>query len=230
MRSTAQFVVLIVVALMLAFAVQTIYERGGGPSATSTPESPELGAPPDQSVSDGTVTLSYSGDDFGLATNPGQILRPSYIPPCDPGFRYCLYVVDGYEGTNFEGAGVRFAAEPALRTERDCLNVPPEGLATTTEPRVTRSAATYASSVFADVGDAGAGHYAEGDVYRLFVRGSLACYELETRLGRAQAANFPEGTVRELTASEVASIEGTMARVIRGVAIPGGESDLFQIP
>src|SRR5258708_11997428 len=51
----------------------------------------------------------------------------------------------------------------------------------------------YTTSVFSPIGDAAAGHYASGALYRLYLQDSSTCYEFETRLGQTQFANYPAG-------------------------------------
>jgi hypothetical protein len=146
--------------------------------------------------SDGTITFTRPND-FGLAVTDEQILVQSYIPPCDSGFDYCLYYNgDEFSGSNFESAGVAIAKQPDLEDEDACLSTPPEGYVSV-EPAATSTEDAYSMSVFSPLGDAGAGHVATGDAYRLYT--AKTCYQFTTRVGETQYANYPEGTVTEFT-------------------------------
>ncbi len=191
----------------------------GGTVATTT----NMG----DTTSDGTITFAKPAD-FGLATNKAQVLVHSYIPPCSEGFTYCLYYNGGdYKGTNFESAGVRIQKRADLSTERTCLNTPPSGFDAKTVPTSQRSADAYSSSVFGNVGDAGAGHMAQGSLYRLYVRSNSTCYEFETRVGQTQFANYPAGTIQEFTSSDQAAIQAKLLNFVQSIAIPSGEKNLF---
>jgi len=195
--------------------------------ATSTPTGTGQAPQFDQNISDGTVGMAYPSADFGLATNPAQILIRSYIPPCGSNFNYCLYYKgDAYAGTNFESAGVRYQKRTDLSTERTCLNTPPDGFDSTFVPTASSSEDTYSSSVFNPVGDAGAGHTASGSLYRLFVRANSSCYEFETRIGKTQFANYPAGSIKEFTATDEANVATELSAVIQNLSL-NGTKNLF---
>ncbi len=171
-----------------------------------------------QTVSTGKgITFSYP-DDFGLATMPEQVLAKSYIPPCNEGFNYCLYY-DGadYQGTNFESAGIGITARTDLSTST-CLSAPPLGY---TRPLVTTTTvnAAYAASVMGPAGDAGAGHYAAGSVYRLLFGNT--CYEFETRIGETQFANYPPGAILQFTDAARTTLQQRLRNILDGVALTG---------
>jgi len=167
----------------------------------------------EQSVSTPEITFSYPKD-FALAVQEEQVLVSSYIPPCSEGFDYCLYYKGGaYEGTNFDSAGLRIQRRFDLNDEDACLTTPPEGYEKA-EP-VTRTSEGYATSFFSGLGDAGAGHYAEEDLYRLSIGGT--CYEFETRIGASQYENYESGTIKEFTQSHRAVVEGALAGILENI-------------
>lgn len=174
------------------------------------------------SVSDGTIAFSYDAAEFGLATTPEQILASSYIPPCEPGFAYCLYY-DGmaYEGSNFDGAGLGITRRADLSTT--CLTAAPDGYAGLT-PK-TQMGSGYATSLFDGLGDAGAGHYAKDQVYRL--QANNACYELRTRIAATQYANEEPGTVREFTAADEAILAAKLRGHLGRITLAGGQALVF---
>jgi hypothetical protein len=207
---------LIIVAAALLFAL----------NRPSSPSGPVTGNEPpafDQSISDGKITVAFPSKEFGLATNPTQVLVHSYIPPCSEGFDYCLYYIgDAYTGTNFESAGIRVQKRTDLSTERICLDTPPEGYDASTTPAEENSKDAYSTSVFVPLGDAGAGHFAQGALYRLFVRDNSACYELETRVGETQYANYPAGSIKEFTSGDRSTLQELLKSVIDRIALSGG--------
>lgn len=179
--------------------------------ATTTPISAV-----DQSLTlaGGKLTLSYASADFGLATTPEQVLVTSYIPSCDTGFDYCLYYKGStYKGTNFESAGLRVKTRTDLKTEGQCLSTPPSGYTSMT-PMIATST-EFTTATFTPVGDAGAGHYASGSVYRLSYSGS--CYEFETRIGASQYANYPAGSIKEFTDANQAAISTLLMSILKSL-------------
>jgi hypothetical protein len=182
----------------------------------------------DRSISDGLVTFKVPSNVYGLATNQTQILTHSYIPPCDSNFNYCLYYIGtDYQGTNFESAGLRIRKRTELLNERVCLDTPPAGFSSTTKPDSTTSADTYSTSVFSSIGDAAAGHYASGSLYRLFYRQTSSCYEFETRVGQSQFMNYPIGTIKEFTTANQAKVFSDLRQILDTVSLPNGQTKLF---
>lgn len=161
-------------------------------------------------------------EDFGLATTSEQILRKSYIPACDEGFDYCLYYYrDDYLGTNFESAGLRIQKREDLSAE-DCLVKPPEGYSEIWPSINNRE--DYQTSHFGPLGDAAAGHYANGELYRLAFNGK--CYEFETRIGQSQFANYEPGTIKEFSEADLAVVKNKLNEVLKRVRFEdGGEID-----
>lgn len=207
------------VILIAAMVIFVFPRTQDAPTDTATTTVPAL----EQSISDGTITLQYSTE-FGLAVRPEQILVRPYIPPCDDSFSYCFYYIGtGFQGTNFETAGLRVAKRNELVTAQRCLTTLPEGYAGLTPHVATTSA--YATSVIGPLGDAGAGHFAEGEVYRLFTSDSQ-CYEFETRIGTSQFANYEAGTIREFTDSDKSLVAAELRRMIDAVSI-GGDNVVF---
>lgn len=183
----------------------------------------------DQTISDGTITFAVPSKTFGLAVNTDQILVHSYIPPCSEGFNYCLYYKGSdYTGTNFESAGLRIKKRTDLLGEPACLETPPEGFDPKIMPNFFHSDAEYSSSVFSNVGDAAAGHYAVGSLYRLYVVGKTAsCYEFETRVGQTQFSNYPAGAIKEFTDSDLKKVQANLKAILDAVALPSGKNNLF---
>ncbi|MDB5239072.1 MAG: hypothetical protein JWO00_407 [Candidatus Parcubacteria bacterium] len=182
----------------------------------------------DTTVSDGTIIVSYPSLQYGLATNRAQVLVTSYIPPCDEGFSYCLYATSSaYKGTNFESAGIRIQKRTDLAAERACLNTPPAGFDASVKPDASTSTGAYASSKFAQVGDAGAGHYANGSLYRLFYRKNSSCYEFETRIGESQFMNYPAGTIKEFTVADREAVQSQLVQILDKVTLLSGDTHLF---
>jgi hypothetical protein len=177
-----------------------------------------------RSVSDGTITLIYPTIDFGLATSSQQITTHSYIPPCDADFNYCLYYIGStYQGTNFDSAGIRVEKRTDLTTQAACLTTPPTGFTNFTPTSTT--AGDYSVSEFTPLGDAAAGHYSTGTLYRLEYNG--ACYEFETRIGQSQFANYPSGTIQEFTDADQASLQSEIKGILNGITLPSGETVNF---
>jgi hypothetical protein len=219
--NTRWLIALLVIIVIIGigwYALST--PSGTGTNATSTATTTDqTGGTTGQSQSDGTIEFDVPSD-FGMATNPQQILVSAYIPPCNSDFSYCLYYNGTeYQNTNFETAGLRIAKRTDITTERTCLDTPPEGFSASTTPSQTGSADAYATSVFGNVGDAGAGHVAEGKLYRLFVRANSSCYEFETRIGNTQFSNYPAGSIEEFTASDRADVGNKLNAILHSVTL-----------
>lgn len=200
--------------------------------ATTTPTQP---LPPNtgggtgtQQVSTGVLLFAYQQATFGLATDSEHILVKSYIPPCGDGtsnFDYCLYYTGtAYDGTNFESAGLRIQKRADLTTETSCLQTPPAGYGSSVHASGVYTGVGYTTSGFWPVGDAGAGHSASGELYRLAytepLTGDLICYEFETRIGTTQFGNYPEGSIKEFTTSDRAAVAGTLRGILEHITLP----------
>lgn len=220
------FGVVVLIALVALIAYQGTSVPSAPPaSATSATSTPAF----DQSVSDGAVTIAFPSKDFGLATNAAQVLARAYIPPCDPNFDYCLYYIGGaYAGTNFESAGLRVKKRADLANQKPCLTTPPAGY-TRLKTAASTSTALYAASVFSPLGDAGAGHYANGTLYRLYDTAAATCYELETRIGETQFANYPPGAIQKFTDANRAALSAELSRMLENISL-GGTRHLFPTP
>lgn len=150
-----------------------------------------------ETTSDGTISFSRDAS-FALAVNADQVTTESYIPPCSEGFDYCLfYTGTAFDDTNFDSAGVSITKRDDLSAST-CITAQPEGY--TGQTPATHRESSYATSMFSGLGDAGAGHYATDTVYRLSVGES--CYEMRTRVGESQFANYPAGTIEEFNAAD----------------------------
>jgi len=216
--------VVIVVILGLLFWKLSIKPEIQNNIASSTPSALVF----DQSVSDGIIKIVYPANEFGLALNKTQILVNSYIPPCNENFNYCLYYNGNeYQGTNFESAGIRIQKRADLVNERLCLNTPPSGFDASMTPDATKAVDKYSSSVFSNVGDAAAGHYAVGSLYRLYVKINASCYEFETRIGQTQFANYPAGAIKEFTATQMKNLQSELTQIIEQISLSSGEKNLL---
>jgi hypothetical protein len=219
---TGPIIALIIIIAAIVFGVWYLYQtnlstatNNIGSSSSTTSTSGNTGSSTqvvyDQSISDGTIGLSFSSADWGLATNAQQILVHSYIPPCDPAFNYCLYYIGSrFQGTNFESAGIRIQTRTDLTTTSRCLMAEPNGYTGLT-PKITTST-KYSVSVFPQISDAAAGHLAFGTLYRLSYQSK--CYEFETRIGQTQYANYPSGSIREFTPADQAAIQSAMQSIL----------------
>lgn len=176
-----------------------------------------------QTVSDGIISFSVPAD-FALAVQGEPIQVQSYIPPCNEGFTYCLYDIgQTYLGTNFESVGIRIVKRTDLTTKQTCLTQQPDGYTGITP--VTHEDANYATSVFAPLGDAAAGHYAKDQLYRLSVGSS--CYEFRTRIGSSQFANYPPGTIKEFSAEDEAAVQSSLDSILHGITLKDGTALTF---
>ncbi|MFA6050074.1 MAG: hypothetical protein WC761_02655 [Candidatus Paceibacterota bacterium] len=221
-------IIFVIAIAALTFAVLVPKEpKLTDPNIVSPVTKPEF----NQSIADGVVKITFPGSKFGLATNEAQVLVTSYIPPCDPEFNYCLYFTGTeYKGTNFESAGLRVTKRQMLTTEATCLSTPPQGFAASVKPNATTTTATHSSSIFAGIGNAGAGHYSKGSLYRLYVKENKSCYEFETRIGESQFQNYPEGSIEEFSIADRSDIEMLLKDIVDRIALPGDVSELFPQP
>lgn len=167
-------------------------------------------------TSNGVISFEKS-EDFGLALNTEQITVTSYIPPCDDNLDYCLYY-SGKEfvNTNFGSAGIRIKNRKDISEVNKCLMTPPTGYEVF-KPTRTATTTAYSLSVF-NIGDAGAGHYANGELYRLAYKGT--CHEFETRISATQFANYPEGTKEEFKDTV---LKAKIKSILNGIELVGGE-------
>ncbi len=194
--------------------------------AGSGASAPASAGAPNSAYEDGTITVPVPAD-FTLATTADEVAVQGVIPPCDEGFAACIYFSGSeYDGTNLESAGIRISLRPDLPTRDACLGTQPTGYDELV-PNIG-AAAGYATSVFAGLGDGGAGHYAAGDLYRLAVAGS--CYEFETRIGQTQFANYDPGTIQEFTADDEAALRSALAAIVNGVTLADGAPVTFPEP
>lgn len=215
------------------------------PIAPATPTQPTTPPPATQSngtstqrVSDGTILFTYSPATFGLATNSDQIVVKSYIPACGDGtsnFEYCLYYKGtAYSGTNFESAGLRIQKRRDLTSEKACLETPPAGYAASMKPSATENGVGHTTSGFWPIGDAGAGHMAAGELYRLAhtepLTGDLMCYEFETRIGITQFGNYPAGSIKEFAAGDKAAVQRMLRGILDRITLPDDTLIVFPNP
>lgn len=224
----------VIIGIIVVLLVWAIYAASSGDQTANLPPSNGTGTPAasptpafDQSISDGTITVSYPSADFGLATTASQILVKSYIPPCDSNFNYCIYLTNTtYQGTNFESAGIRIEKRTDLATQTKCLTAQPAGFTGLTP--ITATSSDYATAVFPQVGGAAAGHFASGSLYRLFYSGS--CYEFETRIGQSDFLNYPSGTIQQFTSADQDAVQAELTQILGTLKLSSGEQVAFPTP
>lgn len=190
-------------------------------------QAPPPAAPANSAAyADGLITVPVPAD-FALVTPPAMPVTDTVIPPCDANFDACLVYAGGaFDGTNFEVAGMRILRRGDLATKDACLTTQPDGYSGIVP--VTATGAGYATSVFAGLGDGGAGHYASGVLYRLAVEG--ACYEFETRIGETAFANYDPGTIGEFTDADRDALRAAFAAIVNAIALADGEPVNFPAP
>jgi hypothetical protein len=219
-------VILVMIGGYFIYGLPTASENiSPAPSPTSTGSAggTMLAGEESMTLAGGEVSVSNPSG-FALAVTQEQVLVSSYIPVCEQGFDYCLYYNGAdYENTNFESAGLRINRRADLRTERTCLDTPPAGYAASVKPAGTNSEDQYATSRF-NTGDAGAGHMASGDLYRLFVKQTSNCYEFEARIGSAQFSNYPEGSIKEFTEADRSRMESAMRDILNTVRLTAADT------
>jgi hypothetical protein len=209
---------------------------GGSTVTTSTTTLPGAPIGFDKSFSDGTIHIAFPTSQFALATDPSQITDKSYIPPCDQGFAYCLYYNGtAYSGTNFESAGIAISPKANLTTQTKCLQTQPAGytgLKSTSGKAVTLPGvgASYITSVFSPIGDAAAGHFATGAVYRLAYQENATtfdCYEFDTQIGQTDFYNYPTGAINQFTVADQTTIQAELTKILTTLTLPSGQYVLF---
>lgn len=162
--------------------------------------------------------------DFGLAVNPDQLMVKSVIPPCDEGFNYCLYYNGStYQNTNFETAGVAINYKDKILDQDTCLNTNPDGY-TNLQPTQKQSS-SYSVSVFSPVENAGAGHFSNGTIYRIFLNNS--CYEVQTRVAKTAYGNYPTGTIKEFTPADETIMTNRLQSIVRNIRITDKPNEII---
>lgn len=229
MRSYTWIIIIVLAAILAgAWYWQTKEERAApSQTAVSTPAPSTPTSPSTRTTSDGMISFATPSD-FALATTPEQVLVKSYIPPCEEQFSYCLYYKGSdYQGTNFESAGLSIVKRSDLASEQRCLQTPPQGYDASMQPNNTASTNNYSTSVFENVGDAGAGHYASGALYRLYIRSSATCYEFLLRIGETQFANYPAGSIKEFTDADRATVGQELTALLYSITVANGSRIAF---
>lgn len=191
-------------------------------SSTMTAVSVSTSTSSGESLSFNGITIHYPLFQFGLAANEQQLPVRSYIPPCDQGFNYCVYYnASTYKGTNFESAGISIKDVTVSFPAREaCINANPDGYTGVSSTVPTTASPYYSLSVFANLGNAAAGHYATDDVYRLYYGGR--CYEFDARIGESQYANYPAGSIGLFTKSDYNTLRLEMNNVISSITLSRG--------
>ncbi len=223
-KNNQKFLITILILAVIALTAQHFQPKPAVapvveiPAATST----EPVAP--VTHSNGVITFEVP-ENYGLALNKEQILVQSYIPSCDDAFDYCLYYNGTkYSGTNFGGAGLRIKKRDDLKTVATCLNTSPANY-TGLKSKVVASTTLYTIASFAGIGDAGMGHSASGELYRLAYDGT--CHEFETRVSMTQFANYPEGSIKEFSGTDKNTVLAELKNLILNVKVGNGEKLSF---
>lgn len=205
---------------LVAVLVVAIARRFGGsePVVTSAPEpdqvvvseysSTTFEEPPPQTtltLGGGAVTLVVPGD-LALAASGDPLLGTASVPPCDPGFEYCLYQPPGsFGGTNFHSAGMAMRVRPELNAGPACLLVAPAGHPAVRPAMIVEPDGPEAADTARYVGLSGEeeGRYVTSEVRRLHVGGT--CYEFVLRVVETQ---FDDGggMVEAFTAADRAAV------------------------
>ncbi len=175
-----------------------------------------------KSLSFNGVTIYYPQSQFGLAANQQQLPVRSYIPQCDQGFNYCIYYnASTYKGTNFESAGISIKNVTAsLPTSEACMTANPDGYAGASSTVPMTTSPYYSLSVFANLGNAAAGHYATDNIYRLYYGGR--CYEFDARIGESQYANYPAGSIGLFTRNNYDTLQSELNNIIGSITLSQG--------
>ena len=199
----------------------------GGP-AQQAAASEEADDDPDatlttMTLAGGDVSLSYP-EEFGLAVNQDQLLVSSYIPVCDQGFDYCLYLNSSeFDGTNFDGAGLRIDVRDDLEYEAACMLEQPAGYSDLTP--IVDGSGDHTTALFGNVGQGAAGHFTKGAIYRLQYEGN--CYEFETRIAQTQFGNYPEGEVERFSEAAQDGLSARLTGILNRVSLPDGRERLW---
>lgn len=224
------FVAIVLVAVVLAVALVWVWSRPvqtgslSGNTGTVGLAPSSTGTNFDQTISTGAFSFSYPSSTFGLATTKEQILVRPNIPPCSEGFDYCVYYIgSAYRGTNFESAGLRIEKRADLKSQTACLTAQPSGY-TGLVPK-TAASSDYAVGVFGSLGNAAAGHFANGSLYRLYYKNS--CYEFETRIGQSDYGNYPPGAIKQFTSADQAQVQGGLQAILDTLTLTSGEKVVF---
>ncbi len=217
MSTRSEFVATFLIGV-LCLAIIAWFVFRSGPSVSHLADGEVLAPFPHTTTTSKGIIFGHS-DDYGVAVRPEQVVVNTYIPPCDsgtPGFDYCIYrVAETYADTNFETAGVRIKERGDLTEKNSCLRALPEGY-TNVSPRLGVGRG-YTTSVFTSLGDAAAGHYSNGDLYRLHF--DSTCYEFQTRIGESQFANYPKGGIKEFAEEDRRTIRRELTEILQSVTI-----------
>src|SRR5438067_3158548 len=158
-KNVSLFIIFLLILAVACFSLFYFHRKNSKPKNLTEDKA-------EASISNRDISINYPKD-FGLAVSKNQMLIKSYIPPCSENFDYCFYYNgDNYRDTNFESAGLRIKKRDDLSLKESCLNSSPEGFVGL-EPRILDDG-RYATSLFSPLGDAAAGHYSSGELFRLY--------------------------------------------------------------
>lgn len=147
--------------------------------------------------------------DFALAVTPEQVTVKSVIPPCEQGFKYCLYYIgNAYAGANFESAGIGISTLTATSSTACTAANDYNGPASNARQETIGNKEFF---VF-ESGDAGAGHMAEDTIYRGLVNGT--CFQFVARIGQSQFLNYEPGAIKEFTDAMQAELRSKLDGIV----------------
>jgi hypothetical protein len=212
--------VILIVILIAAFAVA----RPIQPGTAAQPSAQDQGMTQAQTTTTpGGLTFSYA-DPYGLAVTQDQVLSKAVIPPCDPGFDYCIYRTGStYDATNFESAGIAITQRKDLPSQQSCLTTQPAGYSGLQPHTVSNDG--YVLSAFSPISGAAAGSSETGTEYRLWY--GSTCYALRTRVAQSSFQNYPAGTKTEFTAADSAQVMSELQTILNGMTLPDGTQVQF---
>lgn len=204
-------IIIVVAAFAVARPIQT--QNTSQPSAQDQGTTQAL-----TTTTPGGLTFSYE-DPYDLAVTQDQVLSKAVIPPCDPGFDYCIYRTGtDYDATNFESAGIAITQRKDLPSQQSCLTTQPSGYRGLQPHTVSTSG--YVLGVFSPISGAAAGSSETGAEYRLWY--GTTCYALRTRVAVSQFQNYPAGTKTEFTEADRTQVMGELQGILNAMTLPDG--------
>ena len=144
-------------------------------------------------------------DFYETQKNKSAISASSYIPACDPdtSIACALYSqAKHYPHTNFDSAGMSVNLIKDAENEMACFSFTDRGYV---NQQVTTKVLNGETFMYAELGDAGAGHFASDHAYRIFKNST--CLEINLRVASTNFANYDPGLgVKEFTKADEALV------------------------
>lgn len=200
---------LIVLFIIIALVVGDLYWFSGS-SETPSPEVPEETLAPGWNraeLSDMGILFAYpSRAELYTKERREEVRGLTYIPVCDPDtMSGCVvYGKDAFPGSTFSGSAVSFAVLPINETE--CYSVDNAPLSSGEKVFDTVAFRRY------EVGDAAAGHYLKGNIYRGWK--DVRCLEMKSTMTMTNIGVYEPGTIKEFTEAEQAVLFAEMESVL----------------